>query len=200
MRTKKRWEEKILPKLIETKFTPRIRDDLLSICKDFKDQEPTIESTYIYGNVGYGKTILAALRLLKYELDCYLREDTPASKFISFSEFITHLKSCFDIGRADGYYQSLEYHKVIEFLVLDDFFGTTKPTDWVLQLMYEIVNFRYENNHITVFTSNLSLNEAAKIIGDDRITSRIERSCKIIKKTNWETKNVNTKSSNQKKQ
>jgi DNA replication protein DnaC len=191
MRTKERWEEKILPKLIETKFTPRIRDDLLSTC-EWVDRAPftggfKVESTYIYGNVGYGKTILAATKLLIYELDCYLREDTPASKFISFVDLTTHLRSCLDnpAGGMATYHASLDYHKYIHFLVLDDVFGTTKPTDWVIQLLYELINHRYEYQYPTIYTSNHSLDEAAKIIGDDRITSRIERQCKIIKKKDW---------------
>ena len=58
----------------------------------------------------------------------------------------------------------------VEVLVIDDF-GTELPKDWIGERFYSIINSRYQDKLITIFTSNLSL-EALQY--DDRITNRIK--------------------------
>ena len=38
-------------------------------------------------------------------------------------------------------------------LVLDEL-GATVPTDWVRDTMYQIINKRYNDNKLTIFTTN----------------------------------------------
>ena len=52
-----------------------------------------------------------------------------------------------------------------------DEFGTELPKDWIGERFYSIINSRYQDKLITIFTSNLSL-EALQY--DDRITNRIK--------------------------
>ena len=55
-----------------------------------------------------------------------------------------------------------------------DYFGTELITEWVGEKFYQIVNGRYINKKVTIFTSNHDLKT---LNYDDRITSRIrERS------------------------
>jgi DNA replication protein DnaC len=64
----------------------------------------------------------------------------------------------------------------VEMLVIDDF-GTDSGRDWINEKFYEIINGRYVNKKITIFTSNYRISELRY---DERITNRIlERSLEI---------------------
>ena len=69
-----------------------------------------------------------------------------------------------------------DYH----LLVLDDF-GVEKISDWSYQLLYMLINRRYNNLKTTIFTSNFSLEQIAQQLGDDRLTSRIQHMCDVQK-------------------
>jgi DNA replication protein DnaC len=69
----------------------------------------------------------------------------------------------------------------VDLLILDDL-GVDKPSDWVLNVLYNIINYRYENLKKTIITSNFSLDEIAEAFNDNRITRRIERMCIIEEK------------------
>ena len=56
-------------------------------------------------------------------------------------------------------------------MVFDDI-GAERPSDWVQERLYSIINFRVGNNLANIFTSNCSLDEIAKSLGS-RIHSRI---------------------------
>lgn len=60
-------------------------------------------------------------------------------------------------------------------LFLDDL-GVEKPSDWVLQTLYLIVDQRYNDNQPLVISSNFDLDEIATRL-DDRIASRIVGLC-----------------------
>lgn len=59
-----------------------------------------------------------------------------------------------------------------EVLIIDDF-GTEQVAPWINDRFYQIINDRYINKKVTIFTSNLSLTELKY---DDRISSRIKES------------------------
>lgn len=159
-------------------FTPRLRQDLESLPEP---KLPALGSYFIYGEVHTGKTVLAAFMLLRALKEKYLKATNDLLKFRKTSEIIEGIKSCFDDPEKDmtAYIDALTE---ADFLVLDDF-GSERPTDFVLGVLYSLVDQRYEKLKTTIFTSNHSLDEIAEKFGDDRITSRIERMCKIIHKT-----------------
>jgi len=64
-------------------------------------------------------------------------------------------------------------------LIVDDL-GAEKFTDWSIENLYRLVNYRYENMLTTVFISNLSLKELSQRVGD-RIVSRIIEMCHLFK-------------------
>jgi DNA replication protein DnaC len=61
---------------------------------------------------------------------------------------------------------------------MDDL-GTEKPSDWVIQTLYVIINSRYEEDKQTVITSNYSLEEIRKNL-NDKIASRIIAMTEVI--------------------
>ena len=175
MRTEEIWKTKQLPIILQ-QFSPRLQ-------KDLKMNYPIssltkIESMYIYGEVGSGKTVRAALMLLEILKQSFLNKQVQKFIFIPVPELLQNIKYSYD-DNTDK--EVLERYSDVDILVLDDF-GIDKPSDWVLGILYLIINRRYENMKLTIFTSNFSVEEIAERLGDDRITSRIERMCKIIKK------------------
>jgi DNA replication protein DnaC len=171
-----------------SKFSKRIEVDLQKI--PFK--EAPIESAYIYGKIGSGKTINAIFRILSYIKECIYSEKEQfwESSFITVPELLLKFKQSYTIQKTKPNddekdekgplteYQLLEYYSNVDFLVLDDF-GVERTTDWSFQLLYILINRRYENMKITVITSNYSLEALAEKLGDERITSRIQQMCKI---------------------
>lgn len=75
--------------------------------------------------------------------------------------------------------------KNAELLVLDDIW-TEKPSDRVIEILYTIINDRYENYRPTIFTSNIDVIELWARIWP-RIADRIFGMCKVVN-LSWITK------------
>lgn len=69
----------------------------------------------------------------------------------------------------------LTRYRKVGLLLIDDL-GTSKGSEWVEQMLYRLVNYRYENALPTIFTSNVEPEEMVAKIGD-RLTSRIAGMC-----------------------
>ena len=189
MRTEELWQTRIRQKVIDRKFTPRIRRDIGIIPPPEGLPETITEGVYLYSDTGFGKTIYAAFLLLQEERYMYLNNISGETIMVSVPELFQTIKNTYDnkyLHEADV----LRKYCNVRLLVLDDF-GVMKPTDWVAEIMYMIVNYRWENLLPTIYTSNKSLKEMAIFLGDDRIVSRIERAGKVVKKKHY-SKNENT--------
>lgn len=184
MRNPERFNKFVLPKLIE-QFPLRLQKDLQTI--KWPDKiTGTIESTFIYGPANYGKTVTAAFMLLQEKKNLYMDNNVERKDclFVSVPDIFYELKSTFS-DKEKTEYQIVEKYRNAHLLVLDDI-GVKNPSDWGLEILYLIINHRYDWMKKTVITSNLSLVELAETFRDNRITSRIERMCgKIIEKRNW---------------
>lgn len=66
--------------------------------------------------------------------------------------------------------QLLDALGMTEILIIDDF-GTEQVAPWIDDRFYQIINDRYINKKVTIFTSN---SELEKLPYDDRITNRIK--------------------------
>lgn len=174
MRTEERWNEHIRPLMLPD-FTPRLKRDMETLTPP--DDLPEVGSYFVHGEVHTGKTVWAAWMMLEALKSQYLNPGTYEEDILFFktSEILNDLKACFDDPLRDGD-AFLKQITDADFLVLDDF-GSERPTDWVMGILYLLVDRRYENMKHTIFTSNHSLDEIAEKFGDDRITSRIERMC-----------------------
>lgn len=56
-------------------------------------------------------------------------------------------------------------------LIIDDIGAQDEKHDWIAELTFGLINYRYEKQKLTVFTSNLDPDGCSK---DDRIVSRID--------------------------
>lgn len=185
MRNVSTWEAKQLPKFKKA-FTPRITRDLKHI--PWPESLPEkIESLYLYGDTETGKTIYSAFLVLQERKNLYLAGNTEPYNilFISFPEMFIDLQNTFnnpDINLKDV----LDRFKKADLLVIDDF-GMKSMSNWSIEMLYVIINYRYEELKKTIITSNHSLKELAIILKEDTIVSRIERMCKISKKKKYKS-------------
>ena len=126
---------------------------------------------YLYSeSKGSGKT-LAACVLANAIMENY----EFIVKFTTALKILSEIKSTWD--RTNGDEQKLiDDLSKVDILVVDDF-GATSTRDWINDRFYEIINERYINRKITIFTSNYRISQLPY---DDRITNRIlERSLEI---------------------
>lgn len=182
MRTEELWNEQWRNNALEFHFTPRIIKDLKEI--EFgKNFNPELESTFIFGETNTGKTLLACRIALEFLKEGYLKGKTTNFRFVIFATILSSIRDTYSNN------QKSESEVINQFLqpdllLIDDFF-TNRPTDWTIDVIYRIINERYENLLPTIITSNPSLPEIEEIIQDQRITSRINRSYKLIEKQHY---------------
>lgn len=109
---------------------------------------------------GSGKTFLAC---------CILNELAHrykvSTKFVTVLDFVDMTKKGYDGHRdeVDSLYKA-------SVLVLDDI-GVQLNREWVNSILYQLVNSRYNNKLITIYTSNV---EITKLEVDERIIDRID--------------------------
>ena len=150
---------------------------------------------YLSGPSGHGKTFMAMTELYNhirtFACNPEYYQDKMTCLFVSVPELLDQIRQSFklpnDIGNDDREYPAehalMCKYKNVDVLVLDDI-GVEKPSDWVFMTLYLIINHRYEHEKTTIFTSNFSLEELAKRLGDTRLTSRIGGWCKIVEVKN----------------
>jgi DNA replication protein DnaC len=181
MRTEQRWNEVIQSKIIDRLFPARLAKDL----KDLKLKPLHNEGSYfIYsGRKATGKTVMACRILLGHEYNDYIQSRTHSSKFLTVTDFLNELKHSFDAPH-ESEIDILYKYQDIDILVLDDL-GTNKMSDWAYQILYSLINHRYDWLKTTIITSNHTLEELQECWQDDRITSRIKRMCELLPKEKY---------------
>ena len=179
MRTEEKWNSHFRKSAIQAHFPPRIANDLIYICNE-KDTKLK-GSFFIYGEIATGKTILASQIMLASIKQAYMEDTSINAIFVSFPNLLMELRTSFNNKNGNTESEIMKRYLECDLLVLDDFM-TTRPTDWVVDVMYHLINHRYEYIKTTIITSNKTLPELEVLLGDQRITSRIDRMCKSIEK------------------
>jgi DNA replication protein DnaC len=79
-------------------------------------------------------------------------------RFVDFTTLIYEIQSTFDAASAETKQSVLEPVLSADVLVLDEL-GAQKPSPWVSEVLYLILNGRYTRRLPTLFTSNYYLDE-----------------------------------------
>lgn len=119
---------------------------------------------YVCGPAGVGKTHLAA------SLIDYFAPSMPEIRAYHETEIFGKLRQAISSGSID-YSEVLKYMIDYELIIIDDI-GTSNISDWKCEVMFDLVNIRYNSRRPTVYTSNLSPQELCDAYGV-RISSRI---------------------------
>lgn len=152
----------------ETIDISRQKKFVMSFLNEFEKWQERGIGFYIQSKTrGTGKTFLASCLcnslMVKYKI---------ATKFVSASELINLSKSAIP-----GEKNPIDVLCECKVLVLDDIGQKTSGEDWMNDLLFKIIEARYQNKLVTIFTSNLRVNELRV---DDRISSRIDKMCQHI--------------------
>jgi DNA replication protein DnaC len=140
----------------------------LRLVQEFVDLYPAVDKGLVLmGPVGTGKTHLAVAALQQI-----LREKSPPvhGKFADFTSLVLEIQMTFD--GSGGSREILRPLIDCDLLVLDEL-GAGKTTPWVMDLLYYLVNTRYLENRLTIFTTNYS--DFPKKPTDESLTDRVSQ-------------------------
>lgn len=127
---------------------------------------------YLCGDVGTGKTHLAVAVMTEL-----IRRRRVPSLFVTVPELLDNLRLAYnDPGQdIDEWMHSV---KSADLLVLDDL-GSEKPTPWVQERLFVVIDHRYREMLPTIITSNIGPRDLGDKLGA-RTASRIVSMCEGI--------------------
>ncbi|HEY0323467.1 MAG TPA: ATP-binding protein [Pyrinomonadaceae bacterium] len=131
------------------------------------------------GSVGVGKTHLSAAILRAFIVR------GVSCLFYEFGSLLKEIQNSYNPISQNSELKVLEPVFQAEVLVLDEL-GASKPTDWVRDTMMQIINTRYNDRKMTIFTTNYGDERARpseetleERIGA-RLRSRLYEMCKTV--------------------
>jgi DNA replication protein DnaC len=177
----KQWEERNLHRAVQRHpyISKRVGQTILEVGLPPLEHLQNFNSMYIHGESGTGKTVMAVRYMLGQIAFQHACGSILTAGFIGVPNLLLEFRATFGRDPVETESQVLERYASLGLLVLDDF-GTQVTTDWSYQMLYMLVNRRYDDMKPMYITSNFSLTELADKMGDDRITSRLYEICDII--------------------
>jgi DNA replication protein DnaC len=132
----------------------------------FIEKYPQVDvGLIILGTCGVGKTHLA-VSLLKQ----IIIEKGDAGLFYDFRDLLREIQASWNSVSQSSEWEVLKPVLDAKVLVLDEL-GANKPTEWVRDMIAHIINCRYNDKKLTIFTSNY-LDVTGKQ-GEESLTDRI---------------------------
>lgn len=126
---------------------------------------------FLFGTCGTGKTYAAAEAV---------KDALGSSKLVTVSQLLADIRADFDENHG-----TLERAKGYEVLALDDL-GVEKVTEWSMETLTTLIDYRVCAGKVTIFTSNYRLGELRSLWGGvsgQRLASRIAGACELIEVT-----------------
>ena len=153
------------PKLLEARaMVKRYLDEFVGLDGRFAET-----GLVFVGPPGTGKTHLAAAVLAELIRRLRLR-----GRFVDFTSLVHRIQSTFDPASPESKHDVLDPVIEAQLLVLDEL-GAQKPTPFVVDTLYLVLNTRYTRKLPTLFTTNFHLGKTAPPKGSelDLLSARI---------------------------
>ena len=143
---------------------------------EYQKNSQVNQGLYLWGNTGCGKTLIACAILNEM-----IRFHQTPVLYAKFSrDIFSKIRATFS-PNSPSYGDGAKIEKILgntPILVIDDF-ETYKETDWVQSILFDLIDSRYENNLLTIITSNLPISYW-RDTSNGRIYSRLNEMCKPI--------------------
>lgn len=158
----KNFDTRDMPQLVNAK------SKALNYFKTFKDIEKSRNNSIMfYGQVGAGKTHLGVA------ISRSLMSKNIAVIYMAYRNAVTKIKQL--LIDSEEYYNEINKYSRARVLYIDDFLKG-KITESDVNIVYEIVNYRYMNNLPIIISTEKSLSELLAF--DEAIGSRIIEMCR----------------------
>jgi DNA replication protein DnaC len=152
----------------------------LMTTRKFVEEYPVVDVGLLYlGRCGVGKTHLAVAALREL-----INKGIPGL-FYDFRDLLKEIQDSYNPNTHNSELKILAPVFEAEVLVLDEM-GASKPTEWVQETMTHIINKRYNDKKVTIFTSNYldakvnPYDETLQERVGTRLRSRLHEMCKVI--------------------
>lgn len=120
-----------------------------AIAQEFADAYPVVEAGLLFlGPAGIGKTHLAIAILNQIT-----KTKGRNALYVNFADLLMKIQSTFKSDAMESKEDVITPYADVELLVLDEL-GATKPSDFARDMLYALLNTRYNHNRITIATSN----------------------------------------------
>ena len=138
-----------------------------SYANNFKEITNSSNHSIIFmGQVGSGKTHLSL------SIANYLMNKGIGVLYMSYRESVTSIKQ--SIMDSENYNKAMSRYKNARVLLIDDLFkGSITPSD--INIMFEIINYRYLNKKPVIISTERYINDLLSI--DEALCSRIIEMC-----------------------
>ena len=118
------------------------------------------------GSAGMGKTYFCAA-MVEWAFKMFGQAEF---RYFHEKDLLYRLRN--SIGQSSGDYIEVLKHLIdSKFLIIDDI-GSQKKSDWTEEILFDLIDYRYNSRLPTIFTSNLMVNELNSIY-HKRISSRL---------------------------
>lgn len=135
----------------------------------------TVTGLFYGGTVGTGKTHLAAA------ITHHLLNQGVGVLFGTVTQMLGNIRRTYDEYSRENEYDILQRYIRVPLLVIDEW-GKEKPSEWVQEKFFEIVNSRYEDNKPIIVTTNTEIDvlKDRYDFAGEALVSRIREMCEGV--------------------
>jgi DNA replication protein DnaC len=151
------------------------------MAEEFADAYPFVDSGLLFlGGSGVGKT-----HLMIAILNEVTRSKGRQALYVNFADLLMKIQSTFKSDSSESKEDVIGPYIGVELLALDEL-GATKPSEFARDMLYALLNARYNHRKITVATSNFTdqLGPGERELLEDRIgcrlRSRLHEMCRNV--------------------
>lgn len=148
-------------------------DNAVNVIVEFGKTNGERHGLFLWGGTGCGKTLLSCAVLNEI-----LRFYNAPVRYAKISrDILSRIRASFN-PNSEFYGEGRKIEQElasVAALVIDDF-GVHRESEWVNEVLYDLIDARYENNLLTILTSNESLDSFRASAGA-RIHSRLKEMC-----------------------